>query len=82
MEISKRWSHQDFQTALQQTNLPEIDPENLVIKELMHFNRSNALLSLGRPDEARDELIKYREIAARVGIDIMENVLKSQQAKQ
>lgn len=80
MEIARRWSHQDFLNALQQASLPEIDPKNLVVKQLTHFNRGNALLHLDRPSEAREEFVKYREIAVQVGIDVMETVLSSQQA--
>lgn len=80
LEISTIWRNQNYQSALEKIDLPEIDPKNLVIRELMFFNRGNALLSMNRPNEAKEEFIKYQQLAKQIGIDVMQQVLLVQKA--
>lgn len=80
LDISTIWRNKNYQSALQKIDLPEIDPKNLVIRQLMYFNRGNALLSMDRPDEAREEFVKYRDLANQLGIDVMQQVLLVQKA--
>lgn len=74
LEVEKRMESHDYLAALHKLNLSEIDAKNLVVKQLMHFNRGHAYMNLDRKVEAREELIKYCQLTPIVG-NMMEHAL-------
>lgn len=74
LEVVRLLENRDYLGALQKLNQPEIDANNLVVKQLIHFNRGHALLNLGRNEDAQEEFIKYGQLTPIVG-NMLELVL-------